>query len=54
MTERMQPHLYRRRIAAKHITVFLDLMAGGGYYRQLGYSHGVAKSTVIKYCQQVA
>jgi len=36
------------------IETFLDYLAGGGYYRQVAFSHGVAKSTAFRYTHDVA
>jgi hypothetical protein len=41
-------------ISEKHLEVFLDLMAGGGYYRQVGHTIGVHKSSAFNYSRNVS
>jgi hypothetical protein len=43
----------RRDRTETAIEVFLDYLAGGGYYRQVGFSHGVATSTAYNYTHDV-
>ena len=38
----------------RRIETYLQMMASGGFYRQIGYTMGLAKSTVIAYTHEVA
>ena len=38
----------------KRVEVFLSMMAGGGFYRQIGHIFGLAKSTVIAHTREVS
>lgn len=38
----------------KQMEVFLDYLAGGGFYRQVSFSYGVATSTGFMYCRMLA
>jgi len=51
---RDQQSTRKRETSERQMEVFLDFLAAGGFYRQTGFSMGIAKSTTFHHVHEVA
>lgn len=51
---RQNPGGVKIETSRKRIVVFIEYLASGGFFRQVGRTHGIAESTAHLYCKSVA